>query len=85
VAGGADDLNLAMCYNLSTGSITAVGNYLAGLQVQQNTRVPMSLNAVIDGLAVGSYQVGLCGYSGSDNWNSNDFSYTSAVVFTVPD
>jgi hypothetical protein len=45
----------------------------------------MGLNAVIDGLAVETYQVGLCGYSSdASNWNANDYGYTSAFVFVTP-
>lgn len=35
----------------------------------------------ITGLSAGTYGVGLCGYSADfANWNSNDYSYTSAIV-----
>jgi hypothetical protein len=85
VAGGATDLGLAICYRLAgTADIISVGGWSLGLRVPQNTRVPMGLTAVISGLEAGTYDVGLCGSTSSANWNSNEYGYTSALVFSTP-
>ena len=53
-----------------------------GNRVAQNTRITMGLSAIITGLAPGDYEVGLVG-SSSDaaNWNSCEYSYTTATVY----
>lgn len=84
MVGGANNLNLFIGYRLSssTASPTNVGSGIFGNRVAANTRITMGLSAVITGLAPGSYQVGLTG-SSSDaaNWNFNEYSYTTAVVY----
>jgi hypothetical protein len=81
---GANNLNLFIGYRLtgSTASPANVGNGIFGNRVAANTRVTMGLSAVVAGLTPGTYQVGLTG-SSSDaaNWNFNEYSYTTAVVY----
>jgi hypothetical protein len=81
--GGANLLNLYIGHRPSGGgSVTTVGGGIFGNQVAQNTRVTMGLSAVITGLTPGTYQVGLAGNSANAaNWNNNEFSYTTAVVY----
>jgi hypothetical protein len=85
VAGGANELALYICGQLQPGgALTTVGEGVVGVRVVQNQRVPMTLSAVIAGLAPGSYAVGLCGQvtnGTSTNWNLNEWGYTSALVF----
>jgi hypothetical protein len=80
---GATSLNLAICRQASGATTpTSVGSWSYGLRVPQNTRVLYGLTAVISSLAAGTYQVGLCGSStDATNWNSNEWGYTSALVF----
>jgi hypothetical protein len=55
-----------------------------GLAVSQNSRIPFALSAIIDNLPTGTYNVGLCGSAAAarvGNWNLDEFSYTSAMVF----
>ncbi|MBK9127766.1 MAG: hypothetical protein IPM13_08180 [Phycisphaerales bacterium] len=83
-AGGASTLNLFIGYRLNGGStVTTVGGGILGNRVPQNTRIPMSLSGVITALPAGTYQVGLvgaCDASQVANWNSNEWSYVSAIV-----
>lgn len=81
--GGAASLNLWICYQASGAmSPVQVGGGMFGLQVQQNTRVVFGASAVITALAPDIYTVGLCGTdNGNGNWNSNEWGYTSALVF----
>ncbi len=80
-AGGAQDLDLWICYQVTGGALTQVGGAVLDLRVPQNSRVIYGLSAVITALPVGSYSVGLCGTStNAANWNSNEWSYTSAIV-----
>ena len=83
---GPSALYLSICYKLSTGSITAVSTtYLGPLGNSKGPVVPYGLNAIIDGLATGTYDVGLCGYSSSyTTWDLNYNGYTSAFVFVTP-
>lgn len=80
--GGANALNLYTCYRPqgSTATPNLFGGGILGNQVAQNTRVTMGLSGVLVGLSSGNYEVGLCGSSSSPNWNSNEWSYTSAMV-----
>lgn len=82
--GGAVDLDLDICAKSTApgASIAASGmGQILDLRVPQNTRLPMSLTAILSGLGAGTYQVGLCGSSSQGaNWNSNEFSYTTALV-----
>jgi hypothetical protein len=83
-AAGATGLALFIGYRLvgDTGSPLNVGGGALGNRVAQNTRVTMGLSGVITGLSPGNYEVGLTG-SSSDaaNWNSNEYSYTTATVY----
>jgi hypothetical protein len=85
VAGGADSLNLYIGHRPagSTAAPSVVGNGIFGNRVAANTRVTMGLSAVITGLTPGTYEVGLAGSAGglAFNWNSNERSYTTAVVY----
>ena len=82
--GGADSLRLYICYR-TAGSLvqpTTVGGGIFDLTVPQNTRIPMGMSTIIEGLSTGSWEVGLCGESTLPaNWNYNEYGYTSAIVF----
>lgn len=90
-------LNIYPCYQRedeeggSSGLIT-IGGGLWGLSVAQNTRTTMSLSAVLQEAPPGNYEFGLCGEvpdqvpgeGGEDpdvQWDNNDFSYVSVLVF----
>jgi hypothetical protein len=81
---GASNLRLYIGYRAagSTASPSNVGGGVFGNKVAANTRMPMGMSGVISGLTPGDYEVGLVG-SSSDfaNWNSNEFGYTTAVVY----
>jgi hypothetical protein len=81
---GATSLSLYIGFRPvgTTASPTTVGGGALGNRVAQNTRITMGLSGMITGLAPGDYEVGLTG-SSSDavNWNSNEFSYTTATVY----
>jgi hypothetical protein len=78
---GANDLNLWICSRPEGGDIRHHGGGMMGLSVAPNTRQVFSLSGMIEDLDAGSYQVGLCGFSGNGpSWNSNEFSYTTAIV-----
>jgi hypothetical protein len=83
VAAGAGSLNLFICYEPAAGgTLNSVGGGLFGLRVGANTRLPFGLSSIL-AVPAGTYNVGLCGYTsdGNANWNSNEFSYTSALIF----
>src|SRR5262249_34875496 len=81
VAGGATSLNLYICYQLPPSPISTWGAGIFGLATPQNQRYTYGMSAVITGLAAGTYAVGLCGSStNAANWNSNEYSYTTALV-----
>jgi len=78
---GAQNLNVWICYQEGEGTVLTVGTGVFGLRAAANTRQLVSLSATLTGLAPGSYRVGLCGTSDdASNWNSNEFSYTTALV-----
>lgn len=82
--GGAANLNLYICYKLTSGGpISTIGAGSYGLRVGQNDKAMFSLNAIVSGLPAGTYSVGLCGETTdlNTNWNFNEYSYTSAIVF----
>ncbi len=70
-----------------------LGGGMWGLAVPQNTRTTMSISAVLKEAAPGSYRIGMCGLvPGQDatdeagdpidtQWDNNDFSYVSVLVF----
>jgi len=82
--GGATNLNLYIGYR-PAGSIvlpSVVGSGVFGNRVAVNTRVTMGLSGVVTGLTPGNYDVGLIGNaSDAANWNYNEFSYTTAVLY----
>lgn len=90
-------LNIYPCYQRedeeggSSGLIT-LGGGMWDLSVPQNTRTTMSLSAVLSEAPPGNYEFGMCGEvpaQGEDEsgdpidtqWDSNDFSYVSVLVF----
>lgn len=79
---GANGLDTAVCTQPSGGgALTTQGGAMFGGQVPANTRIPWGITAVLT-LAAGSYNTGLCARSAAPaNWNSNEFGYTSALVF----
>jgi hypothetical protein len=82
-AGGANTLRIWMCYRSTVAGspIVSVGGGIYDLTVAQNQRHVFGINAVITGIAAGTYSVGLCGSSVTPaNWNNNEYSYTSAMV-----
>jgi hypothetical protein len=85
VSGGASNLNIALCYrSTAPGSFTqSVGGAILGLRAVANTRQTQSINGVIVNLPAGTYDVGMCGYTDAanvPNWNSNEYSYVTAMV-----
>lgn len=80
-AGGANGLNLYVCYKASGGSLVTIGSGMFGLSVVQNTRQLFTVPGVTPPLPADTYEVGLCGLSAAAaNWNSNEFGYVSAMV-----
>ena len=78
---GAQGLNLWICRENSSGTLTRVGPGVFNLSVPMGGMQLFSLSATLQNLAAGSYRVGLCGSSNeSANWNINEFSYTTALV-----
>ena len=79
---GAQDLDLWICYQEGAGPLTTVGGGVFGLSVAAGGRQLFSLSASATTLAPGDYSFGLCGRSATDsgNWNSNEYSYTTALV-----
>lgn len=81
--GGASDLRLYICYQGEDGVLTRVGGGILGLRVAQNTRQTFGMSASVANLPAGVYQFALCGNVSTgtgSNWNSNDFSYTTALL-----
>jgi hypothetical protein len=81
--GGASGLDTTICHQPALGGAVTILNLgMWGGSVPANTRIPWGATAVISGLAAGSYNVGLCARSGVPaNWNSNEWGFTSALVF----
>jgi len=86
-AAAAGSLDLYICYRLagSMAAPTTIGGGLFGLSSPPSSRLTYSLSAMTPvGVAAGSYDLGLCGQTTPaqvPNWNNNEFSYTSTVVF----
>jgi hypothetical protein len=82
-AGGANSLNLYMGYQLSTATVpTTVGGGIIGLSCLQNTRQTYSMTWVYTGLPAGTYNFGMVSISSNAaNWNSNEYSYVTVLVF----
>lgn len=88
-AAGANNLRLAICRRVSGSGATPVDNgadYLGNLRVGQNQRLAFTLNTRFANLPVGSYEVGLCGFTTvagqAANWNSNEWTRVTAFVAT---
>lgn len=84
-ASAASNLNLYICHRVSGApGPTQIGGGIFGISSPASTRNVYTLSAITSpGLAAGTYQVGLCGSSATpDNWTNNEWSYTSALVFT---
>jgi len=82
--GIATDLHLNVCYDDDgVPPLTEVGLGMDGLELQSVARLPFGVTAVIEGLAPGTYTVGMCGVSsdGAD-WNSNGQGKVSVIVAT---
>ncbi len=79
---GANNLETGICTQpQGGGALTLVGDGMLGGQVSANNRISWGLTAVITP-AAGSYNTGLCvRVSAPANWNSNEWGYTSALVF----
>ena len=84
--GGANGLRVSICRRVAGSGAVPQDNgidYMDGLMVPQNTRIPISLSTRFAGLAVGNYEVGLCGRSTNGtaaNWSSNEWSRVTAIV-----
>jgi hypothetical protein len=78
-------LNVYICYQSTTpgSTLLSVGGGMLGLRVPANTRMPIALSAITPVLSAGSWQVGLCGLQATATiqWDSNEFSYTTAIAF----
>lgn len=79
-------LNLYLCYrDANGGSIVSLGGGIFGLSVPAGTRIPFSLSYSTDFLPPGNYEVGLCGTTNDPSqWNSNEWGYTTAMVYNLP-
>ena len=80
-AASASALNLFMCSRVagSTATPTPKGNGLLGMQFPPYTKATLGFSRIIDELAPGEYEVGLCGTGGA-NWTSNEWGSTTALV-----
>jgi hypothetical protein len=80
---GAKGLNLYVCHQ-GDGALVTDGPGVFGLSVHSDTRQLFTLSATVTGLEPGTYTFGLCGFvpdpNDAGNWNSNEFSYTTALV-----
>jgi hypothetical protein len=77
----ASALTLAICYAVGGGLPVQVGGSANGLRLPSNTRINFPMTTIISGMAAGTYNVGLCGQTSSNAWNSNHTGSTSAIVF----
>lgn len=85
IAAGAANLDILVCYQstASGSTIQPVGGAILDLRAAPNTRQTYSINAGITGLPAGTYEVGMCGNTDAanvPNWNSNEYSYVTAMV-----
>jgi hypothetical protein len=83
ISGGANSLDLAIGYS-TTSSQTPVTNVGAGsysYACLQNERNNYTLSYTITGLAAGTYYFGLIGKCSNANWNLQEYSYTTVLVF----
>ena len=62
------------------------GDFLDGVRVPQNIRIPFTLTTRFSGLPAGTYTFGLCGFvtvaASLPNWNNNEWSRTQVTVST---
>ncbi|MBK6963257.1 MAG: hypothetical protein IPH20_04775 [Bacteroidales bacterium] len=79
-------LSLYICYrNTNGGFLQSIGGGILGLRLPANTRIPFSLSYSTPLLPAGIYEVGLCGLCYDPaQWNSNEYSYTSAMAYKLP-
>ena len=83
---GANGLRIWICYQPNGGSITTAhpGDWI-DLQAVANALTPATMTDTLAGLAAGAYTVGLCGQQASsvaNNWNLEDWAYTTAQVLS---
>jgi hypothetical protein len=78
--GDATDLNLWICRQDSAGALIKVGPGVMRLSLPNPGMQLYSLSAVLENLAAGTYQVGLCGSSIDVDWDLDEFSTTTALV-----
>ena len=85
-AAGASGLRLWICYQPSGGTLTTPHAIdWIDAQTVQNMLAIYPITDTITGLTTGSYTVGLCGQqsgSVSNNWNIEDWAYTTAEVIS---
>jgi hypothetical protein len=83
VQGGGYDLNLYACVrSTEPGNSLVLAQGIGGLRVPQGSRDLYTLSHIFSGLAAGTYQVGLCGFSDiPSTWNNNGSGSTTALVF----
>lgn len=82
IASGATLDRLSICRRI-TGSMDAPVDYILGISIKQNMRVPLTLSSRFSGLAAGNYEFGLCYQTTSGQgatWNSNDWTRTRVIV-----
>jgi hypothetical protein len=81
VAGGANGLDLFVCYKVGAGAASTVGNGMFNVTVAQNQRLIFAVAGITPALAAGSYTVGMCGNATTPaNWNNNEYGYLTALV-----
>jgi hypothetical protein len=84
LVGGASGLDLFIgSQSTSIGSpVVTHGGGIFGLTSAQNQRQTYGMSWVVTGLAGGTYRFGLLGRAAVPaNWNNNEFSYVSVLVF----
>ena len=81
-ASGAGDLDIGICTQSTVFGSPVVDrvSQIFNLTAAPSTRVTFGANAVITGLAAGSYRFGMCGDSASVNWTNGEFGYVSVIV-----
>jgi hypothetical protein len=84
--GGATMDRLSVGYRVAGSGLAPSdqdADYIIGVRVPQNSRIPMTLSTTITGLAAGTYEVGMIYRATAAQvltWNSNDWSRTQAIV-----
>jgi hypothetical protein len=79
----ATDLDLYICWQSTAPGppLFASGQGMLNNRVNANTQIPMGTSSNITPGA-GTFRFGLCGLSSNfANWNSNEYGYTTALVF----